>query len=259
MNTIEYTECAPLSNCLGISHGFFTRRGGVSGGEFASLNCGQYSGDNPEHVSINRQHVTRILGGRWMVSLKQTHSNTVHEIDPHWNADQVPSGDGMVTTVPGVVLGALGADCAAVLLADPVNKVIGAAHAGWKGAVSGITDSVVDKMQLLGAEISQMVVSIGPCIQLKSYQVGADFVAQVEKLSSIPCEPYFSCGDTEDDLYFDLPGYIEEKLKVKGLSSIHRINEDTYSNEGKYFSYRRSCHQKQQNYGRQVGAICLNG
>ncbi len=257
MTSLPFLQSPLLGHQSEINHGFFTRQGGVSQGEFDSLNCGQYSGDRPQHVLKNRARVTAALNCERMISLRQIHSNVVHVIDQNWHPDAILQGDGMVTCERGVALGILGADCAPVLFVDPKNRVIGAAHAGWRGAIGGITDSVIDAMNGLGAKIKNISAVIGPAIQPLSYEVGIEFEDQVLSRSDTECEDCFRPVGVGHKRMFNLPLYIEKRLKKAGIAEIHRMLEDTYSNERQFFSYRRACHKGEKRYGRQVGAICL--
>ncbi len=163
----------------------------------------------------------------------------------------------MVTCERGIALGVLGADCACVLFADLGNRVIGAAHAGWKGAIGGITDSVIDAMNGLGAKINNISAVIGPAIQPQSYEVSIEFQEQALARSGAGYKDCFSPAEADHKRMFDLPFYIEKRLNQAGIGKIHRMFEDTCSNEGRFFSYRRACHKGDAHYGRQVSAICL--
>lgn len=255
MTTPRFYKSAILDNCPGVCHGFFSRRGGVSQGDFHSLNCGYLSGDNLDCVSENRNRVCRVLGPQSIISLKQIHSDNVHVVDGSWDGNQIVKGDGMVTMVPGIALGVLGADCAPVLFSDPVNQIVGAAHAGWKGAVLGVTDRVVEKMCSLGADPGNINVAVGPAIQLKSYEVGAQFYENFCSLSSIQCRDFFDFSN--NTVYFNLPAYILKKLECAGIKARESLGIDTYVNEAEFFSYRRMCHRGEGHYGRQIGAIAL--
>ncbi len=258
MTSLPFLQSPLLGHQSEINHGFFTRQGGVSQGEFDSLNCGQFSGDHLEHVLENRSRVAAALNCERMVSLRQVHSNVVHVIDQNSHPDEILAGDGMVTCEKGIALGILGADCAPVLFVGPKNGVIGAAHAGWKGAIGGITDSVIDAMCGRGAKISNIKAVIGPAIQSQSYEVSVEIQDQVFTQSGAECKDCFSPAEADHKRMFDLPLYIEKRLKKAGIVKVHRMFEDTYSNEGRFFSYRRACHKGEKRYGRQVGAICLN-
>ncbi len=257
MTSPPFLQSPLLKRQPAIRHGFFTRQGGVSQGEFDSLNCGQYSGDLPHHVLENRARVAAALHCDCVVSLRQVHGTVVHEIDRKSHTGAILQGDGMVTRDKGVALGILGADCAPVLFADPENRVVGAAHAGWKGALIGITDQVIEVMSGLGAETGNIRAVIGPAIQPLSYEVGIEVEEQALSQSDIECGDCFRPAEADHKRMFDLPLYIEKRLKKAGIAEIHRMFEDTFSNERQFFSYRRACHQGEKRYGRQVGAICL--
>ena len=240
-----------------IGHGFFTRQGGVSQGEFDSLNCGQYSGDHLQHVLENRARVAAALRCDSVVSLRQVHGIVVHEINQKSHANNILQGDGMVTREKGVALGILGADCAPVLFLDPENRVIGAAHAGWKGALIGITDQVIVVMNSLGAETGNILAVIGPAIGPLSYEVGIEVEDQVLRQSGTGFDDCFSAAREAHKRMFDLPLYVEKRLQKAGITEIHRMLEDTCSDERQFFSYRRACHKGESRYGRQVSAIYL--
>jgi YfiH family protein len=255
MSAPNFYNSTILDNCPGVSYGFFSRLGGVSEGDFDSLNCGYLSGDSLERVSENRKRVSQALGSQSVVSLKQIHSNNVHIVDGTWDANQVVEGDGMVTKDPGMALGVLGADCAPVLFSDPVSHIVGAAHAGWKGAVLGVTDKVIETMCVLGSDPENISVAVGPAIQIGSYEVGAEFYENFSSMSSIQCNAFFDFRD--DTVYFNLPAYIVKKLEHAGINTMESLGIDTYANESEFFSYRRMCHRNEKQYGRQIGAIAL--
>ena len=255
MSSPRFYKSALLDNCSGVRHGFFSRRGGVSEGDFDSLNCGYLSGDNLDWVSENRNRVCQALGSQAIMSLKQVHGDRVHVVDGSWDGSQIVKGDGMVTMDPDIALGVLGADCAPVLFLDPVNQIVGAAHAGWKGAVLGVTDRVVETMCALGSDPGTIHVAVGPAIQLESYEVGAEFYENFCSLSSIQCREFFDFSN--DTVYFNLPAYILKKLACAGINSRESLGIDTYGNEAEFFSYRRMCHRGEEQYGRQMGAIAL--
>ncbi|MCY4050711.1 MAG: peptidoglycan editing factor PgeF [Gammaproteobacteria bacterium] len=238
-----------------ISHIFTTRNGGVSEKEYASLNCSRFSGDNLSHVEQNHQRVIHAIGSKKLINLKQVHSNTVITIDCTWTGREVVEGDGLVTANPNLALAVVVADCAPVLFADSENGVIGAAHAGWRGALSGIVDNVVNRMCALGAERRSIVAAVGPSIQQTSYEVGEEFMEYFLGSGDHQNKQYFHIDDT--GIYFDLPGYIVKRMTAQGITQIDRLLYDTYSMEQEFFSYRRSCKRGETNYGRQVGAISL--
>ena len=255
MSSPRFYKSAILDSCPGVCHGFFSRRGGVSQGDFNSLNCGYLSGDNHDCVSENRNRVRQTLGSQVIISLKQIHSDRVHVVDGSWDGKQIVQGDGMVTMEPDIALGVLGADCAPVLFLDPVKQIVGAAHAGWKGAVLGVTDRVVETMCSLGSNPDNIKVAVGPAIQRESYEVGAQFYENFSSLSSMNCHEFFDFRN--NTVYFNLPAYILKKLACAGIKSRESLGIDTYGNEAEFFSYRRMCHRGEEQYGRQIGAIAL--
>ena len=252
-----YIESGILSGIPDVQHGFFTRQGGVSETEYASLNCGLGSGDRPEAVIENRRRVVSALGGHCLVTNRQVHGSNVRRIERDSNLESVPSADGLVTTEPGICLGALGADCAPVVFADPVAQVVGVAHAGWQGALCGVTDTVISAMIEAGAGEADIIVAIGPAIQWESYEVGDDFVARFATESPVDASGCFRSPDPNGSCHFDLTGYIRLRLATWNLAGIEQLPHDTYMDEDRFFSYRRTCHRGEVRYGRQIGAICL--
>ncbi len=248
---IQSTSLAALP---AISHIFTTRYGGVSENEYASLNCSRFSGDNLARVKRNHQLVIEAIGSKKLISLKQVHSNKVITIDCTWTGQEVIEGDGLVTTNPDLAITVLVADCAPVLFADSKNRVIGAAHAGWRGALSGITDHVINRMCAFGAERRSIVAAVGPAIQQASYEVGEEFM---QYFSDSESKQFFQIDNT--GIFFDLPGYIVQRMAARGISHIDRLPHDTFSMEHEFFSYRRSCKRGETNCGRQIGSICLIG
>ncbi len=245
-----------------IHHGFFTRLGGVSATAFASLNCSPFSGDDLQAVQINRSRVKQCLGADMLFSLKQRHSNQVVFINAQSDNEKIMEADALVTCTIGMALGILGADCAGVLFVDPKNRVIGVAHGGWRGTLTGITDNVIAAMCRLGASKHHIIAAISPAIQKQSYEVGDEFVERFLKQSEIACEGCFSPGEDRNGengqrILFDLPLYLERRLLNAAISRIDRLSEDTYADEQRFFSYRRSCQRGHAHYGRQINAICL--
>ncbi len=243
-----------LSQQPGLAHGFFGRRGGVSEGIYASLNCGPGSRDVQSHVAENRQSVLAAMGGEHLVTLHQVHSATAVHVTAPWH--QGPQADAMATNVPGLVLGILTADCAPVLLADPQARVIGAAHAGWKGAVGGVIDSVLEEMVALGADRSRVIAAIGPCISQHNYEVGPEFRASVEE-RGFDAADFFVRSDKADHWRFDLEAYVATRLTFAGVAHIERLAACTYANDEEFFSFRRTTHRGEPDYGRQLSAIML--
>ena len=241
-----------------IQHRFFTRRGGVSEGIYAALNCGFGSKDDPDAVSENRARAAAAFDLRHsdLVTLHQIHSPDVIVVKEPWDARKATRADGMVTNVPGILLGSLGADCAAVLFADPDAGVIGAAHAGWRGAVGGVLESTVQRMQSLGARPEQIRAGIGPCIGPQSYEVGAEYEANFLSESEDNAA-FFSPGTKQGKFLFDLAGYIAARLRRMSLQAVDMCGRDTVAEPESFFSYRRSVLQGDPDYGRNLSAIAL--
>jgi len=253
-------NAAAIASVTGIRHAFFSRLGGVSQGLYASLNCGYGSGDDGGRVADNRHRALDRLGrsGDDLVTLHQVHSADalVVEAAGTWAADAAPRADGMATNVPGVALGVLTADCAPVLFADGDAGVIGAAHAGWKGALAGIIESTVEAMTGLGAEASNISAAIGPCIQQESYEVGPEFHSGFVDEESGSAR-FFVASAREGRFMFDLAGYVEHQLRSLGLERVDVVDVDTYTDEDRFFSYRRATHRGEPDYGRGLSAILL--
>lgn len=249
---------ASLAGIDGISHGFFTRQGGVSGGIYASLNCGPGSRDDATNVKENRTRVAEILGVRPvnLLSLHQKHNAEAVIVDKPWADGKGLEADAMVTAKPGLALGVLTADCAPVLFYDGEAHVIGAAHAGWRGALAGIVEATVDAMIKLGAKPEGIHAVIGPAISQKAYEVGADYKEQF--LAKEPqSEGFFITDEGSGEPHFDLPGYVAERLARAGVAAIDDLALCTYCDETRLFSYRRSQHHGEDDYGRQISAIVL--
>lgn len=252
-------RASALERTGGVLHAFFSRRGGVSEGLYASLNCGPGSGDDPARVAANRERAMDRLGlpGAALVTAHQTHSADVAVIDGAQRQAPAPKVDGLVTRTPGVALGVLSADCAPVLLGDPVNRVIAVAHAGWKGARGGILEAAVAAMTGLGARAGDTVAGIGPCIGRESYRVGGEF--RHGFLEEDPAnDAFFTARGGDDDKYlFDLAGYVARKLEGLGIGAIEALPLDTLGDEDRFFSYRRSLQRNEKDYGRCLSAIAL--
>ncbi len=243
-----------LGDLAGIAHGFFGRAGGVSRGDYASLNCGPGSGDDPAAVTENRARVVAALApGSKLVSLAQIHSAHVHIVGPDWDFTTRPQGDGMVTTEPGIMLGILTADCAPVLFADAETGVIGAAHAGWKGAVAGVLENTLAAMERLGAKTGRIAAVIGPTISQTNYEVGGDMRAHFAEKDG----GFFVPSDRPGYFRFDLPGFVMQRLRQAGLASVGNLGLCTYPPENGFFSYRRTTHLKEADYGREISAITI--
>jgi|SRR5580698_10440015 YfiH family protein len=234
-----------LSNAPRIAHGFFGRGGGVSKGIFASLNCGPGSGDERADVIANRKRVVdALVPGAALLTLHQIHSGEAVSVTAPWNIGEGPKADAMATNMPGLALGVLTADCAPVLFADAEAGVIGAAHAGWKGALGGVTDSAIAAMESLGARRERIAAAIGPCISQANYEVGPEFRDRFP-------ESFF------DGRTFDLEAYVAERLAAARVQNVARLNVCTYAREADFFSFRRATHRGEADYGRQVSAIVL--
>jgi polyphenol oxidase len=256
----EVIEAGSLNDLrdAGIRHGFFTKQGGVSDGVYAALNCGLGSNDDAAKVLENRARVARHLGSQsdHVVTLFQTHSATALIVDQPISRDAVPKADAVVTRTPGLVIGALAADCNPVLFADPVAKIVAAAHAGWRGALGGILESTITAMESLGADRTRMVAAVGPCINQASYEVGAEFEAEF-LTASAAYDVFFHRASPTSRPHFDLPGFVMMRLGRAGVGTTERVAPCTYENESKFFSFRRATHRKEQDYGRQISAIMV--
>lgn len=249
---------APLLDTAdGIRHGFFSRVGGVSEGLYASLNCGLGSRDRPDHVATNRARAVARLAAEAdaLVTLYQVHSPTVVEVAQPWGAGGAPKADAMVTRSPDVVLGILTADCAPVLLADAAARVVGAAHAGWRGALSGIVEATVSAMVALGADRGRIVAAVGPCIAQDSYEVGPEFPGRFTAEDAASAG-FFVAAERPGHFRFDLRGYVAARLARAGVRQATSIAADTAS-DADYFSYRRACLNGEPDYGRGLSAIAL--
>jgi len=252
-----------LLKAPGIAHGFFGRDAGASTGIYESLNCGPGSKDAPEAVAENRRRVAAALipGDEppQLVSLSQVHSPIVHTL-PAWGTEDGKrlEGDAMVTATPGLALGILTADCAPVLLADPRARVIGAAHAGWKGALGGVLEATLEAMEKLGAQRMRIQAVIGPSISQEAYEVGWDFRDRFLELG-LRNRRFFVPSNKEGHYRFDLPGYAAHRLTAAGAGSVESLGVCTYPPENGYFSFRRTTHAGEPDYGRQISAIVLTG
>lgn len=244
-----------LLDLPGIRHAFFTRQGGVSEGVYASLNVGAGSNDDPAAVAENRRRAADHLGGD-LVTAYQVHSATALVADGPWPAG-APQADAVVTATTGVVCGALAADCAPILLADPQARVVAATHAGWKGALTGVAEAAVARMVSLGADRNRIVAAIGPCIGPESYEVGLEFVARFTHFDR-RYERFFSAGASPDKRQFDLPGFVLMRLREAGVDRCEWIGRDTCAEPELFFSNRRAFKLGELDYGRLLSAIILN-
>ncbi|MGX9429135.1 MULTISPECIES: peptidoglycan editing factor PgeF [Bradyrhizobium] len=252
------TLASPLLSAIpGLRHAFFSREGGVSEGIYAGLNGGIGSNDAADNVTENRRRMAERLGvgPDRLLTLYQVHSPDVVVATTPWASDARPKADAIVTRTENLAIGVTAADCGPILFVDPNARVIGAAHAGWKGALTGVLESTVEAMEKLGADRSGIVTAIGPLIRQHSYEVGPEFVARFLEADADNAL-FFLPGEREGHAMFDLGGYIRMRLENAGILMIDDIGIDTYSDE-RFYSYRRSVHRKEGDYGRHVHAIAL--
>lgn len=254
----QFVSSPSLEALPGIRHAFFTREGGVSQGIYATLNGGRGSADSDAHVIENRLRMTATLGvadGR-LATPHQIHSPfAVVAVEP-WAKGEAPQADAVVTSVPGLAIGIGTADCGPILFADTDAGVIGAAHAGWKGALGGVLDGTVQAMEKLGARRSSITAALGPCLRQQSYEVGAEFVAAFQSADAANTR-FFIPGTADGKSMFDLGGYIVSRLLPLGLARVEDLGLDTYADEARFFSYRRATHRNEPDYGRLIAAIAL--
>lgn len=246
-----------LSAVPGLRHAFFTREGGVSNGVYAALNGGLGSDDDPANVAENRRRMAEHVGvaPERFLSLHQLHSPDALVAENAWPGGPRPRGDALVTCTAGLALGVSAADCGPILFVDPNARVIAAAHAGWKGALTGILESTIEAMEGLGADRTGIIAAIGPLIRQDSYEVGGEFVARFIEADAENAL-FFLPSAREGHAMFDLAGYIRMRLENAGVLMIDDLGLDTYSDE-RFFSYRRSVHRKEPDYGRHIHAIAL--
>ncbi len=246
------------SGLLGVPHGFFGRSGGLSTGPVAGLNCGLGSGDDPAHVAANRRLAAdAIIAGAPLASVYQVHSATAVVARSALPDDQRPRADALVTDQPGLLLAIVTADCAPVLLADREAGVIGAAHAGWRGATGGVTDQAIAAMIGLGARIERIAAAVGPCIARASYEVDHGFAEKI--IGEDPGNERFFGEGPGSRPHFDLEAYVAARLAAAGVRRVEALGLDTYSQEERYYSFRRATHRGEADYGRQISMIGLGG
>lgn len=247
-----------LSALPGIRHGFFTRQGGVSNGIYASLNCGVGSADEREHVLANRSRVTVDLGVApdQLATPYQVHSPDVVVVEDVWAVGEGPKADAVVTKRPGIAIGVGTADCGPVLFADGEAGVVGAAHAGWKGAFTGVLEATIAAMESLGARRERIVAVLGPTISKAAYEVGPEFRGRFVDATEANAT-YFTPSDRADHHRFDLPAYIGNRLHAAGLGHVGDLALCTYADPQRFFSYRRTTHAGEPDYGRLLHAISL--
>lgn len=242
----------------GTAHGFLGRDGGFSDGIYFGLNVGLGSDDDREVILKNRERAKQtILRESDLVTLHQVHSADVVTVQHPFALDQRPHADAMVTAEPGLLLGILTADCVPVLFFDEEAQVIGAAHAGWKGAIAGVTDNTIVAMQALGASRNRIACAIGPCIAQESYEVDAGF--QQRFVTTDAANGAFFVAGKPDHFQFDIEAYVAHRLQLAGIVKLEKLGLDTYAAADRYYSYRRSCHQDEAGYGRQISLIGLRG
>jgi len=252
---MDALEVLTHPSLAGAAHGFLGQRGGVSQGLHAGLNV-SYSEDDPVHTAENRRRAGEaVLPGARLLTCYQIHSPEVVTVSTPWDDADRPKADALVTTRPGLLLGVLTADCAPVLFHDAEARVIGAAHAGWKGAIGGVTDRTVEAMEALGADRARIAAVVGPCIAQKSYEVDAGFEARFSAEDPDNAR-FFKAGRT-GHAWFDLEGYVAARLAGFGVGSVAMLGEDTYSQPGRFYSFRRSTHAGEAGYGRLISLIGL--
>ncbi len=250
MSAIEAIRADVLA---GIPHAFLGRRGGVSTGIYEGLNVGLGSNDDPAHVAENRRRaVEAVLPGSTLVTLHQVHSAIAVEASPVPDAER-PYADALVTATPGLLLGILTADCVPVLLADKEAGVVGAAHAGWKGAIGGVIAATFGAMVRLGAEPDRIVAAIGPCIGRASYEVSDDFLAPF--MAEHPSNERFFLAGRPGHHQFDIEAYVASRLALAGVERVEMLGLDTYAEPDRFYSYRRATHRGEPDYGREIALI----
>ena len=253
MTQVEIIRATTLA---ALPHGFLGRRGGISTGIYEGLNVGLGSDDDRAAVIENRRRAAQaVLPGAALVTLHQVHSADAVPATAPWPDDDRPKADALVTDRPGLLLGILTADCVPVLFADTQAQVIGAAHAGWKGALGGVTDSTIAAMEALGADRGRIVAAIGPCIGRASYEVGEAFARAFE--AADPANERFFGASRPGHLQFDIEAYVAARLAGAGIGRVEALGLDTYADEDRFFSYRRSCHRQEPGYGREISVIGL--
>jgi polyphenol oxidase len=245
-----------LADISGAAHGFFTRRGGVSAGGYASLNCGLGSKDDPAAVQENRARVAACLGADRLITAHQVHSASAVIAEAPWRHEERPRADAIVTATPGLAVAVLTADCAPVLFADPATRIVAVAHAGWRGALSGVIESTLATMEKLGGRRERVRAAVGPCIGQAAYEVGPEFEAEFLGRDASSAR-FFSRRGPHLRLHFDLVSYCEQRLLHAGVGTVRTLVPCTYEHADDFFSYRRSRAHNEADYGRQISAIVL--
>jgi YfiH family protein len=256
--TAHALQSGLLEALPGIRHGFFTREGGISTGVYASLNGGTGSEDKPELVSENRARMATALGctPQNFLTAYQIHSPNVVVAEAPWPQDQRPRADAIVTRVPGLAIGISTADCGPILFADPQARIIGAAHSGWRGALTGVIEATVAAMEKIGAQRSRIVAAIGPMIRQKNYEVGDELVAKFTEADAAN-KSFFVPASRSGHAMFDLAGYVGTRLKQAGVA-YDDLGLCTYEEPTRFYSYRRMTHLNEPDYGRHINAIVLS-
>ncbi len=251
-------QSALLADLDGIRHAFFTRAGGVSNGVYASLNGGTGSSDAPDKVAENRARMAATLGvsADRLLTAYQIHSPDVVVVDAPWTPDKRPRVDAIVTKTPRLAVGVSTADCGPLLFADAEAGVIGAAHAGWRGALTGVIEATLTAMETLGAKRARISAALGPTISLRNYEVGPEFVARFTA-DNAENRRFFASSDKPDHATFDLPGYIAARIERAGIGAFEDLALCTYAEPERFFSYRRTTHRNEPDYGRHINAIAL--
>lgn len=249
---------SPLLEHSRLSHAFFTREGGVSEGVYATLNGGVGSRDDKAAVSENRRRMAESLGvdPERLIIPFQVHSHLAITVDAPWGADDRPHVDGIATRTPGLAIGVTGADCGTVLLADAASSVIGACHSGWKGALDDVVGATVTAMEGLGAKRNRIVAVLGPTIAQDSYEVGSEFVERFTETDE-GFDRFFKPSAAEGRSLFDLPGFIAMRCAAAKIAEFRDLGLDTYTDEARFYSYRRTTHRGELDYGRLVAAIVV--
>jgi YfiH family protein len=249
---------APTLALSGIRHAFFTREGGVSGGLYSSLNGGVGSRDDAGHVAENRARMAATLGvaPNCLLTAYQIHSPHVVVAEAPWPVETRPRADAIVSRTAGLAIGVSTADCGPILLADPVARVIGAAHAGWRGALTGVAEATIAAMEQLGAERRQIHAALGPMIRQDNYEVGPDLIARFAAEDQGSAR-FFRPAGRDGHALFDLGGYIAARLERAGVQQIEDLRLCTYAEPARFFSFRRTTHRAEADYGRHVNAIVL--
>jgi YfiH family protein len=248
-----------LSDLPGVLHAFFTREGGVSNGLYASLNGGAGSDDRPDNIAENRARMAAALSVKpgHLITAYQIHSPDVVVAEKPWNESDRPRADGIVTRVPRLAIGISTADCGPLLFADGEARIIGAAHAGWRGALAGVLEATLATMEKLGAKRSRIVAALGPMIRQPNYEVGSDLVERFVAADRDNAR-FFVPGARAGHAQFDLAGYIAARLARAGVNQIEDLGLCTYADPARFFSYRRATHRAERDYGRHINAITLS-